>query len=127
MTDDDVTLKILDVIICACQERRYNFDLEEGTLFWSNGHDIPYETPPSHCGNSWNKFTVFSVLSKACICRRWLPQSLSNRRQQMQDEVTVCFCLEDNSTGAQLCFGVMVSIYPGHGASSESKMFQNGH
>lgn len=45
----------------------------------------------------------------------------------MQDEVTVCSCLEDTSTGAQLCSGVMVSIYPGHEARSESNMFQNGH
>lgn len=56
-----------------------------------------------------------------------MPELLSNRRQQMQDEVMVCSCLEDNSTGAQLCSGVMVSIYPGHGARSESKMFQYGH
>ena len=59
MTDEDVALKILAIIICVCQERRYNFDLEEGTLFWSNGHDPWYETPPSLGRNSESKFTVF--------------------------------------------------------------------
>jgi len=66
-------------------------------------------------------------LSKAYICRRRLPESLSNRRQQMQDEVIVCSCLENNSTGAQLCSGVVVSVYPGHRDRSEPKIFQNGH
>lgn len=124
---NDETLKILDIITGVCQERRYNFDLEERTLFWSNGRDPWHETPPSLGRNSGSKFMVFSGLSKACIRRRWLPESLSNRRQQMQDAVMVCSCLEDNSTGAQLCSGVIVSIYPGHGARFESKMFQNCH
>lgn len=65
MTNDDVALKILDIIICVCQERTYNFDLKEVTLFQSNGHYPWYETPPSLSRNSQSKFMVVSGLSKA--------------------------------------------------------------